>query len=86
MESYYRNIPKKLLLDSPSQYAWNIALRYVQFTQSELLQVRDYYSIKDLIKFQDASTKGFIIQHFFHDVNESLDVDWDDVEKYCEYR
>jgi hypothetical protein len=83
MESYIKNTPKNDILNTPQKYAWNIVLRIIQFTQSELLSIREYCEIKDIIRFQNSVTESFLIEHFSKDIDDSLDVDWDDVKKYC---
>jgi hypothetical protein len=83
MESYIRNTPKNDILNTPHKHAWNIVLRIIQFTQSELLSVRQYCEIKDIIRFQNSATQSFLITHFSKDIDESLDVDWNDVKNYC---
>ena len=83
MESAIKQTPKNIILNNPQKYAWNIVLRVQQFTEFELLSVREYCEIKDIIRFQHIATKHFLKEHFSKDIDDSLDVDWNDVNKYC---
>ncbi len=42
MEAYYSRLEKPEIFQAPHRYAWNILLRVKQFTQEELLEVREY--------------------------------------------
>jgi hypothetical protein len=79
---YYISVGKPALLNNPSAYAWNNVLYYLQFTQSELLEVRDHYDVKDIIYYQSSVTRSFLKEHFIDEINNSLEVDWQTVEKY----
>lgn len=79
---YYISVGKPALLKNPSAYAWNNVLYYLQFTQSELLEVRDHYDVKDIIYYQSSVTRSFLKEHFIDEINNSLEVDWQTVEKY----
>lgn len=83
MELHIKQTPKTNILTNPHKYAWNIVLRVIQFTQSEILSVREYCEIKDIIRFQNSANKQFLLQNFSKDIDDSLDVDWNDVNKYC---
>ena len=83
MESVIKQTPKNIILNAPQKYAWNIVLRVQQFTEDELLSVREYCEIKDIIRFQNIATEDFLIKYFSKDINDSLDVDWNDVKRYC---
>lgn len=83
MESAIKQTPKNIILNSPQKYAWNIVLRVQQFTEDELLAVREYCEIKDIIRFQNSATKDFLTEHFSKDIDDSLEVDWNDVKRYC---
>ena len=80
-EAYYK-MSKPLILTYPSNYAWNCVLRYVQFTQEELLSVKEWLELKELIRFQECISRDFLKEHFQNEIDISLDVDWTDVEKY----
>lgn len=82
MELQIKQTPKINILNNPQKYPWNIVLRVIQFTQSELLSVREYCEIKDIIRFQNSANKEFLITHFSKDIDDSLEVDWNDVNKY----
>ncbi len=77
------SIGKPALLRNPQNYAWNCALYYMQFTQEELLEVKEHLDIVALIKYQTSVTRAFLRTHFEHEIDESLEVDWAMVEKYC---
>lgn len=79
---FYYKISKPLILSYPSNYAWNNVLRYIQFTQEELLSVRDWIELKELIRFQECVTHDFLREHFQAEIDMSLDIDWNDIEKY----
>ncbi len=81
-KNYYETIGKDELLKNPSRYAWNCVLYYIQFTQDELLEVKDLCDIKDIIKYQKAITYNFLETHFTTEIDNSLDIDWNDVEYY----
>ena len=69
-------------ISNPEKYAWNLLLSQVQFTQDELLLVKDWIVIKDMIKYQKSLTKSFLEKYFSEEIDESLEVDWNDVDKY----
>ena len=69
-------------LKNPERYAWNLLLTQVQFTQEELLHVRNWIVIRSLIRYQTSVTKAFLEEHFATDIDESLEVDWAFVELY----
>ena len=78
MESYIFNKTKEELLNTPHKYAWNIVLRFKQFTQEEILLLRDFLPIVELIRFQHTVTIEFLHEHFQKDIDDSYDVDWND--------
>jgi hypothetical protein len=79
---FYNKMNKTHILSHPSNYAWNSVLRYVQFTQDEILMVKEWIEIRELIKFQKSITRNFLRDHFQNEIDMSLDVDWHDVVKY----
>jgi len=83
---YYEKIGKEAILLSPSQYAWNSLLCYVQFTQEEILTLRNWMVMKSLIRYQKSATYEFLYTHFREEVDECLEVDWNDVELYAKDR
>jgi hypothetical protein len=78
METYVTNKTKEELLKEPHKYAWNIVLRFKQFTQEEILLLRDFLPLVELIRFQDSVTLDFLHAHFQKDIDDSYDVDWND--------
>lgn len=79
MSSYFT---KENYLETPSQFAWNILLMRYQFTQEELLAVREYIDLPNMIKYQKCLTHAFLREHFEKDINDCYEVDWNDVNKY----
>ncbi len=83
MQDYYGNpIAKCDILTAPNHYPWNLVLYNYQFTQDELIKLRTYVDLPNMIKYQKCLTRGFLREHFKDDINACLEVDWDDVEKY----
>lgn len=80
--TFYENINKLDILSNPSNYAWNCVLYYVQFSQEEILTVKEWIEVRELIKFQKSVTKKFLREHFQKEIDDCLEVDWTDVEKY----
>lgn len=81
-KSFYDNLNKIDILSNPSKYAWNCLLYYVQFSQEEILSVKDWIEIRELIRFQRSITKRFLRENFQKEIDDCLEVDWTDVEKY----
>ncbi len=83
MNDYNGNpIAKQQILNAPNHYPWNLVLKYYQFTQDELIILRKYMDLPNMIKHQQCLTRSYIRTYFSIDINECLEVDWDDVEKY----
>ncbi len=83
MEKFIDETPLEEILESPEKYPWNIVLRRKQLSQDLLMEYSDYCDIKDIVRFQKSATYLFIRSFFEDEVAESLDIDWDDVKKYC---
>ena len=81
-KEFYENIPKIDILINPSKYAWNCILYYVQFSQEEILSVKEWIEVRELIQFQKSVTKQFLREHFQKEIDDCLEVDWTDVNKY----
>ena len=81
-KEFYENIPKIDILRNPSKYAWNCILYYVQFSQEEILSVKEWIEVRELIQFQKSVTKQFLREHFQKEIDDCLEVDWTDVNKY----
>jgi len=84
-QQYYESIPRQDILSNPSKYAWNCVLYYLQFSQEEILSVKAWIDVYDIIRFQKAVTKQFLHDHFQKDIDDCLEVDWNDVNKYVRY-
>jgi hypothetical protein len=80
--TFYENINKLDILSNPSKYAWNCVLYYVQFSQEEILSVKEWIEVRELIKFQKSVTTQFLREHFQKEIDDCLEVDWNDVKKY----
>ena len=74
----YEHLTKIVIFQAPHRYAWNILLREFQFTQEELLIARDYVSLPEMIRFQHAATMEFLREHYQKDIDDCLEVDWND--------
>ena len=81
-KQYYDSIPKTDILSNPSKYAWNCVLYYIQFSQDELLSVKEWIEVRELIQFQTSVTKLFLHTHFQKEIDDCLEIDWADVDKY----
>jgi hypothetical protein len=83
-QEFYSTLQKTDIMKSPSAYAWNCILRYIQFSQEELVAVKKYVEIPELIQFQKSVTKAFLLTHFKKEIDECLEVDSFDIERYVE--
>lgn len=81
-QRYYESIPRQDILSNPSKYAWNCVLYYLQFTQEEILSVKEWIDVYDIIRFQKSVTQQFLRNHFQKEIDDCLEVDWNDVRKY----
>lgn len=81
-ELYYTSLSKEDLFKSPDNYAWNCVLYYKQFTQEELLRVRKWIDIRNMVKYQTCLTRSFVRDHFSHDVDDDDLLTWEAVYKY----
>lgn len=79
---YYIRIGKYAIMAEPQKYAWNCVLYYLQFTQDELLRMRDWIELREMIRYQRSISREFLRTHFMDAIDASLDVDWTDVEKH----
>ena len=80
--SFYENINKLDILSNPSKYAWNCLLYYVQFSQEEIIYLKEWIEVRELIRFQKSVTILFLREHFQKEIDDCLEVDWNDVKKY----
>ncbi len=71
---------------NPERYAWNILLRVQQFTEEELLHVREYISLPEMIRFQHVASMDFLQSHFSKEIDECLEVDWEYCKKWIKDR
>lgn len=81
-KTFYETINKLDILSNPSNYAWNCVLYYLQFSQEEIILVKEFIEVRELIRFQKSVTKSFLRKHFQKEIDDSLDVDWIDVDNY----
>ena len=77
---------KHRILENPQDYPWNAVLFHVQFSQEELLQVRDHVDLYAMIRHQQCLTREFLKTHFLKEIQESDDTDWTDVVYYVPLR
>jgi hypothetical protein len=82
--AYYDKLDKQELLTNPGNYAWNCVLYYKQFTQEELLSLREWIPVREVIRYQKSVTRAFLAEHFQKEIDDCLEVDWRDVEKYVD--
>lgn len=75
----YESFSKADILAEPHRFAWNIVVREHQFTQDELLTVREYLDLPTFLRFQQCLTLAFLREHFQTDIDNCLEVDWEDV-------
>ncbi len=81
-DAFYKNMNKLDILSNPSNYPWNCILYYIQFSQEEILFIKEWIEVRELIRFQKSVTKEFLRKHFQKEIDDCLEVDWTDVEKY----
>jgi hypothetical protein len=81
-KEFYERIGKQTILDNPSKHAWNCVLYYVQFSQDEILSVKEWIEVRELIKYQKSVTKKFLRDNFQKEIDNCLEVDWNDVNEY----
>lgn len=67
---------------NPQNYAWNCVLCFIQFTQPEILQMKEYMDIYTLVRFQKALTREFLRANFAEEIDECLELDWNDINMY----
>ncbi len=82
----YNTIEKEEILQAPQRYAWNIVLRHKQFTEEELLKVKEYLALPEMIRFQHAASLAFLRTHFQKEIDDCLEVDWLDVSRWIAAR
>ncbi len=81
-KTYYESKGKDAIMAEPQKYAWNCVLCFLQFTQDELLAMREWIELRPMIQNQRSVTRDFLRAHFAQDIDDSLEVDWSDVEKH----
>ena len=79
---FFENINKSDIFANPSNYAWNCLLYYKQFSQEEILMMKEWIEVRELIRFQKSITKQFLRDNFQKEIDDCLEVDWTDVDKY----
>jgi hypothetical protein len=78
---YYESINKIDILSNPSNYAWNNVLHYIQFSQDEIIYIKEWIEIPELIKYQQSITTQFLRKHFQKEIDSCLEIDWNDIYK-----
>ena len=87
MEEFIRaSTTKEQLVAAPQGYPWNIVLRIYQFTPAELLRVRNFCDVADIVRFQTEATYTFVYNNFRQEVDDSDQLDWDHVMRYTSGR
>lgn len=81
-KEFYERVGKAAIMAEPQNYAWNCVLYFLQFTQDELLLLREWIELREMIMYQRAVTRAFLRAHFSEAIDVSLEVDWTDVEKH----
>ena len=81
-KAYYEGLNKSDILGNPSKHAWNCLLYYIQFSQEEIISVNEWIEVRELVRFQKSVTKQFLREHFQKEIDDCLEVDWTDVDKY----
>lgn len=79
---FYERTGKAQLLANPVAYAWNCVLIYIQFTQAELLSVKNYLDIPALVKYQTCVTRAWLHEHFETDIEECHHIGWGQINFY----
>jgi hypothetical protein len=79
---YYEQIGKQELLTNPHKYSWNTALYYIQFTQDELLRIKAYLPIPELVLYQRAITRDYLRTHFAIQIDECMEISWSTIERH----
>jgi hypothetical protein len=79
---YYEQIGKQAFMKEPSKYAWNCVLYYIQFTHEELLSLREWLPIRELVMYQRSLTRSFLHQYFQDAIDDSYEIGWSEVELY----
>lgn len=85
-DAYFKTISREAIYATPEKFAWNCLLYYKQFSQEELLHFKRYVDIESVIKYQVSATEAFLTAHFAEEIDECLEVDWNDVKKYAKGR
>lgn len=81
-KAYYEQIGKQELLTNPHKYSWNTILYYIQFTQDELLCVKEYLPIPELVVYQDAITRDYLRNHFAMQIEDCMEISWSSIERH----
>lgn len=82
----YERYSKTDIFQAPQRFAWNILLREKQFTEEELLEAREYLSLPEMMRFQEVATEAFLRAHFAAEIDECLEVDWNDQKRWAAER
>jgi len=80
--NWYKSEGKEKIMAEPQKYAWNCVLAFIQFTQEEIIKMKDYIDIVTLVRYQKSVTYQFLREHFSEDIDECLELDWNDIKIY----
>ena len=79
---WYKSEGKEKIMAEPQKYAWNCVLAFIQFTQEEIIKMKDYIDIVTLVRYQKSLTREFLEKHFAEEIDKCLELDWNDINMY----
>lgn len=79
---WYITEGKAKIMANPQNYAWNCVLRFIQFTQEEIIQMKAYVDICTLVRYQSEVTRDFLRANFAEEIDDCLELDWNDINSY----
>ena len=81
-KEYYESLSKMDIFAQPQNYPWNCLLYYRQFTQDELVNVKPWIDIINMVKYQTCLTRRFVHEHFQDVVDNDDLLTWEAVYSY----
>jgi hypothetical protein len=81
-KEYYESLSKTDIFTQPQNYPWNCLLYYCQFTQDELVNVKPWIDIINMVKYQTCLTRRFVHEHFQNVVDNDDLLTWEAVYSY----
>ena len=81
-KEYYESLSKTDIFAQPQNYPWNCLLYYRQFTQDELVNVKPWIDIINMVKYQRCLTRRFVHEHFQNIVDNDDLLTWEAVYSY----